>query len=89
VANCHTCGERMANDQSGSSCSLCLAKMINYAQGEYHDENDPAVQRFKKAAAEYQSPKSTPQGGCALLFAVMTFPAFLAAAGIGIENFLG
>jgi len=80
----------MASGQSEGLCSLCLAKMVNYAQGEYDDENDPAVKRFKEAAAEYQSPKPPPQGGCALLLvAITTFPAFLAAAGIGIENFLG
>ncbi|MEV0648916.1 hypothetical protein AB0I28_27050 [Phytomonospora sp. NPDC050363] len=87
MAACNGCGERV--DGSGRLCALCIAKMVNYAEGDYHDENDPAVKLYNKKRDEMNSPKSS-QGGCAVVvLAAMAVPAFLAAAGVGLASLFG
>ncbi|MEV4745843.1 hypothetical protein AB0K21_05655 [Streptosporangium sp. NPDC049248] len=86
MAKCNGCGNEVSE---GRLCALCAAKMISYHDGDYNDENDPAVKLYRETAAKMNSPKP-PSGGCALfLFAITSLSALLAAAGIGIEHFIG
>ncbi|RSN05819.1 hypothetical protein DMB42_28275 [Nonomuraea sp. WAC 01424] len=77
----------------GSLCALCAAKMVSYHDGDFDDENDPAVRLYHQTAARMNSAKSSSSpsaGGCALvLVAVTSLSALLAAAGIGIESLMG
>lgn len=47
MATCDCCGERLRGE-SGKICMLCIVKMKNYAEGDFDDENDPAVKLLKK-----------------------------------------
>ena len=79
--SCNGCGERMPSGQSGQLCALCLAKMINYADGEYDDDNDPAIKLFKRKLAEQQKPAAS--NGCAVVvLAAVAVPAAMVAAGL-------
>ncbi|MEV4801400.1 hypothetical protein AB0K18_15445 [Nonomuraea sp. NPDC049421] len=72
----------------GSLCALCAAKMVAYHDGDYDDENDPAVKLYRETAAKMNSKSSS--SGCALVVLALTSAsAALAAAGIGIEHFIG
>ncbi|MEU6741435.1 hypothetical protein [Streptosporangium sandarakinum] len=86
MAKCNGCGDEVSG---GRLCALCAAKMVNYHNGDYDDENDPAVKLYRETAAKMNSPKP-PSGGCALVvLAITSLSAVLAAAGIGIENLIG
>ncbi|MFG3437443.1 hypothetical protein ACGF0J_09385 [Nonomuraea sp. NPDC047897] len=86
MAKCNGCGNEVSQ---GQLCALCAAKMISYHDGDYDDENDPAVKLYHKTAAAMNSPKPT-SGGCALVvLAITSLSTVLAAAGIGIENLIG
>ncbi|GAA3692518.1 hypothetical protein GCM10022224_067740 [Nonomuraea antimicrobica] len=83
------CNAGCGREVSEGFCALCAAKMVSYHDGDYDDENDPAVKRYHEITAKMNSPKP-PSGGCALVvLAITSLSAVLAAAGIGIENLIG
>lgn len=90
MAKCNACGDEVSE---GKLCALCIAKMISRHDGDYDDENDPAVRLYHETAAKMNSPKSPSgpaSGGCVLVvLAITSLSAALAAAGIGIGNFIG
>ncbi|THV24358.1 hypothetical protein [Glycomyces paridis] len=81
MAVCNICKQSMSGP--GQACALCLAKMINYAEGEYHDTDDPAVKRFNEELAKQSGPRAPQQsGGCAVVaLAALAIPAALAVLG--------
>lgn len=86
MAKCNGCGTEVS---AGNLCALCAAKMISYHDGDYDDENDPAVKLYHQTAAKMNSPKPA-SGGCALVvLAITSLSALLAAVGIGIEHVIG
>ncbi|MEU7991573.1 hypothetical protein AB0B56_42795 [Streptosporangium canum] len=85
MAKCNGCKKEVSE---GKLCSLCIAKMISYHDGDYNDENDPAVRLYHETAAKMNSPKPSSDGCALVLFAIMSLSAILAAAGIGIGNFI-
>lgn len=86
MAKCNGCGNAVSE---GNLCALCIAKMISYHDGDYADENDPAVKLYHQTAARMNSPKP-PSGGCALVvLAITSLSALLAGAGLGIGDFIG
>ncbi|MET8861765.1 hypothetical protein ABZW11_02295 [Nonomuraea sp. NPDC004580] len=85
MAKCNGCGRDVSE---GSLCALCAAKMVAYHDGDYDDENDPAVKLYRETAAKMNAKSSS--NGCALVVLALTSAsAALAAAGIGIEHFIG
>ncbi|GAA3132665.1 MULTISPECIES: hypothetical protein [Nonomuraea] len=85
MAKCNGCGGEVSE---GRLCALCAAKMVAYHDGDYDDENDPAVKLYRETAAKMNSNSSS--SGCALVVLALTSAsAALAAAGIGIEHFIG
>lgn len=88
MGSCNGCGDRMPSGQSGSLCALCIAKMVNYAHGDYDDENDPAVKLFKSKRDEREQPSA--QSGCAVVvLAAAAVPAALAAVGMVVARLVG
>ncbi|MFI9596318.1 hypothetical protein [Nonomuraea sp. NPDC052265] len=90
MAKCNGCGNEVSE---GKLCALCAAKMVSYHNGDYDDENDPAVKLYHETAAKMNAPKSSSgaaSSGCAfVLLAIVSVSAMLAAAGIGGESLMG
>lgn len=59
MAKCNACGNEVSE---GRLCALCAAKMVNYHNGDYDDENDPAVKLYHETAAKMNSPKPPSAG---------------------------
>lgn len=90
MASCNGCGKSMPSGESGRLCTLCIAKMVNHAHGDYNEPDDPAVKLFNEKLAEMESGKKPAQGGCAVVaLALAAVPAALIAAGVVLARGVG
>ncbi|MEU4516447.1 hypothetical protein AB0G05_43750 [Nonomuraea wenchangensis] len=86
MAKCNGCGGEVSE---GRLCALCAAKMVAYHDGDYDDENDPAVKLYHQTAAKMNSNSSSSSGCALVVLALTSVSAALAATGIGIEHLIG
>jgi len=49
MAECNACNGPVSE---GRLCALCMAKIVNYQNGDYDDENDPAIKLYHETAAK-------------------------------------
>lgn len=86
MAKCNGCRSEVSE---GSLCPLCAAKMVAYHDGDYDDENDPAVKLYHQTAAKMNSGSSSSSGCALVVLALTSVSAALAATGIGVEHLIG
>ncbi|AOS64735.1 hypothetical protein [Actinoalloteichus hymeniacidonis] len=89
MTSCTSCGDSISAG-SGKLCSLCIAKMVNYMEGDYDDDNDPAVKHLKKTIDGPSASRGSTQSGCAVVaLAVAAVPALFTAGWLAVANLFG